>query len=105
MPPLIPGTPEFFFDQVAKFLRTHAQGNVRCIVIADTDAKQLWINSMIDNVVWELGILETAKETVRNNYRRNQEKAMAEIEKAETEAKQSVQEQELRAAEVKGKPQ
>lgn len=101
----LPGSPEFFFEQVTKFLRVHAQGNVRCIVITDTDAKQLWINSMIDNVVWELGILETAMETIRNNYRRNQEKSMAEVEKAEAEAKQSVAEDELRIQEVKGKPQ
>jgi len=98
MPSPLPGSPEFFFNQIAKFLRENAQGDVRCLILTQTSTKQFWISSMIDDMVWQWGMLKTADETISLGYRKNMELS------AEAQAKE-LAEQELRAADVQGKPQ
>ena len=99
MPTPLPGSVEYFFTEVAKHLRANAQGEVRCIVLTGTSTKQFWIASMVDDLVWQWGMLRAADENTSFAYRRNLEAGREAVE-------QELKEQQLKAMETpEGKPQ
>ena len=99
MPTPLPGSTEYFFAEVAKFLRENAQGEVRCMVLIGTSTKQFWISSQVDDLVWQWGMLKAAEETSTFNYRKG-------LERGQQTAEKELQEQQLKAMETpEGKPQ
>lgn len=95
----LPGSVEYFFAEVSKFLRANAQGEVRCMVLIGTSTKQFWISSQIDDLVWQWGMLNAASETTSFNYRKG-------LENSHIAAENELKEQQLKAMETpEGKPQ
>lgn len=55
-----PGSVEHFFNEVLTIIKQNAQGEPRVLILTETTTNQFWINGMIPNVTWLLGMLKRA---------------------------------------------
>lgn len=88
-----------FFAEVLNFLRNNTKNEaIFCMVLTETSSGNFWINGMVDNRIWENGVLETAITMQRGRMYHRIASNAVKIQHAVAEAK-------LRAVPVKGKAQ
>lgn len=88
-----------FFHEVLNFLRenTAADEEIACLLLSDTSSGNFWINGTVTSKVWQDGMLKMATKIVDGQMYHH----IAISAKLITE---TLQEQKLKATEVKGQP-
>jgi hypothetical protein len=95
----LPESMEHFFAEIQNFLKTNAQGDVRCVIISETSTGQFWVNGMGLSTTWMMGMLKRANASVDVAF------SISLMEKHE-ENKEALEQQQLKAMETpEGKPQ
>jgi hypothetical protein len=96
--PPIPGSTECFFDEILKFIRTNAQGDVRSMILTETSTGQFWVNGQVGNRTWVMGMINMGLKTIETMY-------MIDLMERHEQNQEDLKEQQLRAMKPEGKPQ